>query len=76
MEYALPIFMVVIGVLGIACIAWAIAARMQHRPEPPAIVSKPKYVPPPNDDDVERMVAALQHTAQKADKHRLGAGED
>ena len=76
MEYALPIFMVVIGVLGIACIAWAIAARMQHRPEQPAIVSKPKYVPPPNDDDVERMVAALQHTAQKADKHRQGARED
>jgi hypothetical protein len=76
MEYALPIAMLAIGVLGIACITWVIAARMQHRPEPPAVVSKQKYVPPPNDDDVERMVAALQHTAQKADKHRQGAGED
>ena len=65
MEYALPIVMLVIGVLGVACIAWVIAARLQHRPEPQAVVSKQKYIPPPNDDDVERMVAALQQTAQK-----------
>ena len=76
MEYALPIVMLVIGVLGVACIAWVIAVRLQHRPEPQAVVSKQKYVPPPNDDDVERMVAALQQTAQKAEKQRQGAGED
>ena len=76
MEPVLPIIMLVIGGLGVACIAWVIVAGMRHRPEPPVVFTKRQYVPPSNDDDVERLVAALQHSAEEYGQNRRGIGED
>lgn len=81
MNPALPIIMLVIGGLGIACIAWALVVRMRQKPKPQMVYTKARYVPPPNDEDVERLVAALQHTAEEADDNRrrsrdMRTGED
>jgi len=67
MEAALPVIMIVLGALGLGCLAWVILRSTSHKPKPFVTPPKRKYEPPPNDEDVNRMVAALQKTAHQKD---------
>lgn len=67
MEAALPIIMLVLGVLGLACLVWVLMRSLGHKREPFVTPPKRKYEPPSNDEDVKRMVAALKAKAHQKD---------
>lgn len=69
MEAALPIIMPVLGALGLGCLFWVLMRSVGSRkpeniPEPPA---KRQFVAPPNDEDVNRLVQALQQSAHSGE---------
>jgi threonine/homoserine/homoserine lactone efflux protein len=73
MNAALPIIVAVVGILGVACLGWVLFAALRSRtplaqPRPP----KRPYTPPSNDEDVERMVAALSRTTRRTDRRNNG----
>jgi hypothetical protein len=68
--------MLVIGGLGVACVAWAVVSGLRQRPEIAPPPAKRAYVPPSNEDDVDRMVAALQRTSSHDDGRRRILGTD
>ncbi|KQT51487.1 hypothetical protein ASG47_00865 [Devosia sp. Leaf420] len=67
METALPVIMLVLGASGLACLVWVLLRSLGHKSEPFVTPPKRKYEPPPNDEDVNRMVAALQAKAHQKD---------
>ena len=78
MDPFLPIIMLVLGGLGIACLVWVLLVGFRRQaPEQQIPPPKRLYVPPSNDEDVTRLVAALQETthrdARKDDEPSLGS---
>jgi len=66
MDPFLPIIMLVIGGLGIACLAWVLLVGLRRQvPEEHIPPPKRLYVAPSNEDDVTRLVAALQETTHR-----------